>query len=113
MIKIITLINNDNYISKKQKEVIEMKNFTFKAWAQAQCLKQAAKSKINEFFHDEQGDAGPIIIGVIIIVIAVALAVIFRDQLASWLDSLFNAANDDIGEVMSKPGVNSYTASGH
>ncbi len=82
-----------------------MKNFTFKAWAQAQCLKQAAKSKINEFFHDEQGDAGPIIIGVIIIVIAVGLAVIFRDQLAAWLNSLFGKANEGIEGAMDSASV--------
>lgn len=76
-----------------------MRNLTFKAWAQAQCLKQAAKSKLNEFFRSEQGDAGPIIIGVIVIVIAVALAVIFREQLKDWLDTLFAAADEGIGQV--------------
>ena len=77
-----------------------MKNITYKAWVKA----RVAKNSIKKFFSSEKGGS-EIVILVILLVIAVALAIIFRDQLAAWLDSLFNAANDDIENAMSKPPV--------
>lgn len=82
-----------------------MKNITYKAWAKAQMIKQSVKENFNSFLHDEQGDAGPIIIGVIVIVIAVGLAIIFRDQLGAWLSSLFGHATEEMSNAMSAPDV--------
>ena len=80
-----------------------MDKLTYKAWVKAQCLKQSAKDKLRTFFCDEQGDGGTggIIVGVVLIVVAIGLAVIFRDQIGAWIKKLFGTANEGVDNINS------------
>lgn len=54
-----------------------------------------AKCKVMSFFEDETGDTNIIAI-ILLIVVVIAMAVIFRKQIANVINSLFNRVNNDI-----------------
>lgn len=76
-----------------------MQNLAFKCWTRAQIAKQQAKESIKDFFSEEKGGADSLIIAIVLIVIVVAIAIIFRDQISNWVNSLFNSANDTLGDA--------------
>ncbi len=55
-----------------------------------------AKCKVMSFFEDETGDTNIIAI-ILLIIVVIAMAVIFRNQIANVINSLFNRVNNDIG----------------
>ena len=55
-----------------------------------------AKCKVMSFFKDETGDTNIIAI-ILLIIVVIAMAVIFRNQIANVINSLFNRVNNDIG----------------
>lgn len=76
-----------------------MEKQMFKLWAKAQCAKQAAKDKLGaayRTFCEEDGDGGAgIIVAIILIIIVVALAIIFRDWIAGFVNKLFGQVDSD------------------
>lgn len=82
-----------------------MQDLAFKCWAKAQIAKQQLKDGVRDFFTEECGGADSLIIAIVLIVIVVAIAVIFKDQIASWVQDLFNAANEDIDGTISGDGL--------
>ncbi len=54
-----------------------------------------AKCKVMSFFEDETGETNIIAI-ILLIVVVIAMAVIFRKQIANVINSLFNRVNNDI-----------------
>lgn len=74
-----------------------MQDVMFKCWAKAQIAKQQAKQNIKSFFSEETGAEG-LIIAIVLIVIAVAIAVVFRDQISNWVNDLFTAADPMIDD---------------
>ncbi len=76
-----------------------MDKMMFKAWVKAQTAKQAAKEKLllaKQAFYDEEGDGGTgIIVAIILIIIAVSLAIIFRDKIGEFVGKLFNQVDED------------------
>lgn len=56
-----------------------------------------AKCKVMSFFEDETGDTNIIAI-ILLIIVVIAMAVIFRNQIANVINSLFNRVNNDIGD---------------
>ncbi len=55
-----------------------------------------AKCKVMSFFEDETGDTNIIAI-ILLIIVVIAMAVIFRNQIANVINSLFNRVTNDIG----------------
>lgn len=80
-----------------------MEKMMYKAWVKAQMAKQSAKEEAKKFFSSEDGGADGIIIAVIIIIVVVALGIIFRDQIGSWLKTLFGKADEAISNVDGTP----------
>lgn len=79
-----------------------MKKLELKLWIASQNAKETVKKKFMSFkntFAEEDGGPEAIIIGIILIIIVVALAIIFRDQLSSWVNSLMGKANDELGDA--------------
>ena len=79
-----------------------MKKLELKLWIASQSAKETVKTKFMSFkntFDEEDGGPEAIIIGIIMIIIVVALAIIFRKQLASWVNSLMGKANDELGNA--------------
>lgn len=66
-----------------------MKDLTFKMW----CKAQFARQQVSERFTSEEGDASGIIIAIIMIIIVVALAIVFRDQIGNWFNKLVGQAD--------------------
>lgn len=67
-----------------------MKDLAFKAWCKAQYAKQRAK----DMFTSEEGGADTVIIAIIIVVVVLGLAVVFREQIWGWFNSLTSDASD-------------------
>lgn len=80
-----------------------MQKIMYRAWVKAQMAKQSAKEEAKKFFVSEDGGADGIIIAVIIIIVVVALGIIFRDQIGSWLNTLFGIADEAISNVNGTP----------
>lgn len=81
-----------------------MKEFTFKCWAKAQVARQQAKLKLEEmaadFRSEERGGADSIVIAIVIIVIVLALAIVFRTQIANWVNALFGKGSQDLNSAI-------------
>ncbi len=77
----------------------KMDKIMFKAWVKAQTAKQAAKEKFllaKQAFYDEEGDGGTgIIVAIILIIIAVSLAIIFRDKIGKFVGQLFKQVDEN------------------
>lgn len=84
-----------------------MQDVMFKCWAKAQIAKQQAKQNIKSFFSEETGAEG-LIVAIVLIVIAVAVAVIFRDQISSWVSKLFAAGNASLESATEAPKITTY-----
>ena len=54
------------------------------------------KEKLNNFFEDERG-AADIVAVILIIVIAVAIAWVFKDRIMELINNLFNQIGDTSG----------------
>lgn len=82
-----------------------MKNLAAKlavmSWSAKSAVKENAK-KAKNLFVSESGEAG-LIVAIILIVVCIALAIIFRDQLMSWINSLFTVADDEINNIANNP----------
>lgn len=86
-----------------------MNDITFKVWVKAQLLKTSTKEKLfsmKNTFLEEDGDGGAngLVIGIIMLVIVLGLVLIFREQLWKWITSLFNAADDQIDQIVNNSG---------
>lgn len=69
-----------------------MQDVMFKCWAKAQIAKQQAKQNIKSFFSGENGGADSLVIAIVLIVIVIAVGAIFREQIKSFVENLFGAA---------------------
>ncbi len=84
----------------------KVREFTFNCWVKGQFAKNAVKDKvqhIREEIMSEDGGFEGIIIAVLFIIIIVALAIIFRDKIGEWLNTLFGKAETDISNFDGKP----------
>lgn len=75
-----------------------MEKLVFAAWVKAQCAKQAAKDKLESAkraFCEENGDGAGIIVAIILIIIAVTLAIVFRDWIGNFVSNLFKQVDED------------------
>lgn len=79
-----------------------MEKAIFTAWAKAQYAKQAAKDAMSaklasakRAFCEEDGGSEGIIIAIILIIIAVSLAIIFRNEIGTFVNKLFNQVDSE------------------
>lgn len=75
-----------------------MEKVMFKAWVKAQMAKQTAKNKLADAkraFCEEDGEGAGIIVAIILIIIAVTLAIIFRDWIGNFVSGLFDQVGED------------------
>ena len=72
---------------------------TFNVWVKAQAAKQEAKNRIDTFFKEEKGGPSDLVIPIIIIVILIALAFIFKDRLGQLINKIFDSADTAAGDT--------------
>ena len=80
-----------------------MKEFTFKCWMKAQMAKQDIKNGFKNLVSEENGGADSLIIAIIIIVIVVAVAVIFKDAIWGWIQTLIGNGTEQINNDWTNP----------
>lgn len=76
-------------MSKKVNEL------ALKAYIKADMAKDRAKKEFYELSADEFGVSG-IVVSLILIAIAIALAIIFKDKIAEFIDKVFKKADDEL-----------------
>ena len=107
-------LNVDYKITEKEEKTV--KDLELKLWIKSQQIKFAVKEKAESFkksLSEEDGGTESIIIAIVLIIIVVALAIVFREQIGNWVQSLFNSANSDIGDIIDgDAGVNAIPAAG-
>lgn len=69
-----------------------------KAYIKADLAKDRAKRELSELSADELGVSG-IVVSLILIAIAVALAIVFRDQIAEFMGNVFDRADDTLEDI--------------
>lgn len=69
-----------------------------KAYIKADIAKDRAKKEISEFKGNESGVSG-LVVSLILIAIAVALGIIFKDKIAVLMDKIFNKTDDMIDNL--------------
>jgi len=80
-----------------------MSNAMFKVWVKMRVAKMKAEDKIRacaaDFVNEQKGGPSDLVIPIVIIVILIALAIIFRDQLSAMINNLFGKANDQVDKL--------------
>ena len=72
-------------------------------WAQIRLLKM--KESVKEFFSEERGDSNMIAV-IILIVIVVALAIVFREQITDLVGRLWSSIFGEAGKATESMSVN-------
>ena len=78
-----------------------MNKIMFNAWVKAQMAKQSVK----DYMKSEKGGADTIIIAVMIILVVVALAVIFRKQITGWFNDIMGKTSEEMSDFMGVGGT--------
>ena len=66
-----------------------------RAYVKADMAKDRAKSELSELTSNESGVSG-IVVSLLLIAIAVALAIIFREKIGNLIDIIFGKAEDAV-----------------
>lgn len=72
----------------------ELKQFALTTYVKADMAKDRAKKELTELANSEVGVSG-IVVSLILIAIAVGLALLFKDQVASFMQEIFDNTNTD------------------
>lgn len=66
-----------------------------RAYVKADMAKDRAKKELSQLAGNESGVSG-IVVSLLLIAIAVALAIIFREKIGELIDKIFNKADDAV-----------------
>lgn len=69
-----------------------------KAYIKADLAKDMAKRELSELSGNELGVSG-IVVSLILIAIAIALAVVFREKISEFMDKVFGNADKTLEEI--------------
>lgn len=69
-----------------------------KAYVKADIAKDMAKRELSELSGNEFGVSG-IVVSLILIAIAIALAVVFREKISEFMDKVFGNADKTLEEI--------------
>lgn len=69
-----------------------------KAYVKADIAKDRAKRELSELSGNEFGVSG-IVVSLILIAIAIALAVVFREKISAFMDKVFGNADKTLEEI--------------
>ncbi|MEZ3455052.1 MAG: hypothetical protein K1W17_11910 [Oscillospiraceae bacterium] len=69
-----------------------------KAYVKADIAKDRAKRELSELSGNEFGVSG-IVVSLILIAIAIALAVVFREKISEFMDKVFGNADKTLEEI--------------
>ena len=73
----------------------KVNEFALKAYIKVDMAKDRAKRELSELSKNELGVSG-IVVSLILIAIAIALAIIFKDKIAEFIDKVFKKADDEL-----------------